>query len=160
MRVNKSSWTGRSRLKLAVKSSVPRPASGAVCRVGSPASRATISGNEQILESRITGPLPDSEPKDNVDRTVYSNRVDPTEPSTKPTETNRPSTKPTEVKPTGKPATVRPAVSKPTKRPELAETGADDDNNTLVIGGAAVALVAVGAGGVLLARKRRGTRQA
>ncbi|WP_246126532.1 LAETG motif-containing sortase-dependent surface protein [Embleya hyalina] len=111
--------------------------------------KGTISGNEQILESRITGPLPDSEPKNNVDRTVYSYRVDPTVPNTKPTE----------VKPTGKPATPRPEVNKPTKRPELAETGADDDN-TMVIGGAAAALVVVGAGGVLFARKRRGTHQA
>lgn len=112
--------------------------------------KGTISGNEQVLESRITGPLPDSEPENNVDRTVYTNRVDPTGPSAKPTE----------VKPTGKPATNRPAVSKPTKRPELAETGADDNDNTLVIGGAAAALVVVGAGGVLLARKRRGTHPA
>ncbi|MFI1385552.1 LPXTG cell wall anchor domain-containing protein [Embleya sp. NPDC020886] len=110
----------------------------------------SISGNEQILESRITGPLPDSDPADNVDRTVYSNRVDPTGPSTKPTE----------VKPTGTPTTAAPAVSKPTKRPELAETGADDDNDITVIGGAAAALVVVGAGGVLFARKRRGTRRA
>lgn len=112
--------------------------------------KGTISGNEQILESRITGPLPDNAPENNVDRTVYSNRVDPTGPSTKPTE----------VKPTGKPTTAKPDVSTPTKRPELAETGADDNDNTMVIGGAAAALVVVGAGGLLLARKRRGTHQA
>ncbi|MYS81777.1 hypothetical protein [Embleya scabrispora] len=102
--------------------------------------KGTISGSEQILESRITGPLPDNVPENNVDRTVYSNRVDPTVPSTKPTE----------VKPTGKPTTAKPDISKPTKRPELAETGADDNDNTMVIG----------AGGLLLARKRRGTHQA
>ncbi|MFE3205776.1 LAETG motif-containing sortase-dependent surface protein [Embleya sp. NPDC059237] len=111
--------------------------------------KGTISGNEQILETRITGPLPDSEPEDNVQRTVYSYRVDPAVPNTKPTE----------VKPTGKPATTPPTLTKPTKRPELAETGADDIN-TMVIGGAAAALVVVGAGGIVLARKRRGTHQA
>ncbi|MEU0933515.1 LPXTG cell wall anchor domain-containing protein [Embleya sp. NPDC005971] len=64
------------------------------------------------------------------------------------------------MKPTGTPTTAAPAVSKPTKRPEPAETGADDDNDITVIGGAAAALVVVGAGGVLFARKRRGTRRA
>ncbi|MDI2127015.1 LAETG motif-containing sortase-dependent surface protein [Yinghuangia seranimata] len=108
-----------------------------------------ISGDEQIVESKITGKLPENTPENNVDRTVYKNDVAPA-PAT-------PTASPSVVKPT--PTATKKPVTKVTKAPakgkELAATGADGgSDNTALIAGGAGALIALGAGSVFIARRR------
>ncbi|MGW9214310.1 LPXTG cell wall anchor domain-containing protein [Embleya sp. NPDC055664] len=106
--------------------------------------RGTLTGNEQIVESRITGKLTDHTPADNVDRTVYTYNIG--------TATTAPTT------PAGTGGTAA-TPAPPAKGRELAETGADNDNTTMLAVGAGILLVA-GAGGTLFARNRRRAHQA
>ncbi|MGW1996449.1 hypothetical protein [Embleya sp. NPDC001921] len=72
--------------------------------------RGTLSGNEQIVESGVTGKLPETTPEDNTDRTVYTYRIG--------TATTAPAT------PASGGTLATPAP--PAKGRELADTGADD----------------------------------
>ncbi|WP_436786039.1 LAETG motif-containing sortase-dependent surface protein [Yinghuangia sp. YIM S10712] len=108
-----------------------------------------ISGNEQTVETKIVGTLPENTPGDNTVRSVYKNAVEPA-PAT-------PSASPSIVKPAPTAQatdTPKPGDVAASEAPELAETGGGGGDQTAAIAGSAAGLLLVGGAAVMFARRR------